>query len=487
MFTQGYLYELNYLFAGMGLLAAAVVLTLKQRQLRLHLGHFLLGGLVLLYWLSLLVAVDKEKAVLEAVRMTAMLPFALISTTLSKDQMQRIFRWFPYAGAVVAGVGIAGGLYRQGRLESTIGYANALAVCLLVCLLMTLLFYVSEGRKRDFVCMIIQSAGLLLTLSRSVWVLWALSLGCLLFIKEFRSKGLLLKIGAAHLTGYLLAAIVKGNFLFFWSRLQTIQPTTSEFRLRLVYWKDALAMLIDHLWLGAGGGGWSVLQAYYQSEPYYVRFVHNHYLQLAVDVGLPGALLFGGIVLLFYVKSSRWLLSTKPTASAWADFWPKGLMLIGTVMLLHAGFDFDFSFVLVIALLWLLIERVMAETPVEKIWPVKFKAIATSLLSAGLVVLLACTGWLAVGKAMQTKAQNEAAAGELETALHHTAKAQKMMPWAASTYYDMAKIYVQLGNQTKDPSQYQSALIQIEQAVSRVPQEELYRTLEIELRKSFKM
>jgi O-antigen ligase len=468
---------MNYLFATSMLLLGFLISSLTIKQVRLHLVHLLIFILVLLYWASTLVAVDLEKAVFEAIKITALLPFSILISTLTKDQFMKLFRWFPYMGAFVAFVGIVFQMERQNRLESTLGYANALAIFLLVTLLMTAFFYLKEARKGDYVLMIIQTTGLLLTFSRSVWVLWLVSITALLIFQEFRNKAMWLQIGSAHLVGFVVAALLKRDILFFWSRLQTIQPETSEFRMRLVYWKDSLSMIADHWWLGTGGGGWSVLQSQYQTEDYFVRFVHNHYLQLALDIGVFGPLLFIGIAVLLFYRSFVLIKSVQAAAEKPSFIWIKGVLLASTVLLLHAGFDFDFSFLFLFAVFLLFVAFILVQTPVTATVVIKMSTSVKAILAIGIVGMLFFTSWVEVGKYHQTRGQNSISSGDLDTAMKDYSKAQKWMPWAASVYYDKAKLYVLLGNKTGNRNDYLKAKKQVEQAILHVPEEKLYQQL----------
>ncbi|UUZ86673.1 O-antigen ligase family protein [Paenibacillus sp. P26] len=64
---------------------------------------------------------------------------------------------------------------------------------------------------------------------------------------------------------------------------------------------------------GRGGGGWSMLLPHYRSQDYYVKYVHNHYLQILLDTGLPGFILFSAILGIFAtaVWKSRKLFGNK--------------------------------------------------------------------------------------------------------------------------------------------------------------------------------
>lgn len=480
---QGFLYEMGYLFATSWIMLGFIVCGLTLKQVRLHLVHLSLFLIIVLYWASTFVAVDLEKAISEAVKVTALLPFSIIISTLTKDQFMKLFRWFPYLGSLTAVVGIVFQIERQNRLESTLGYANALAIFLLITLLMTAFFYLKEGRKGDYVLMIIQATGLLLTFSRSVWVLWLVSIAMLTLFQEFRKKSMWLQIGTAHLLGFVVAALLKRDILFFWSRLQTIGPETSEFRLRLVYWKDSLSMITDHWWLGTGGGGWSVLQTQYQSEDYFVRFVHNHYLQLALDIGFFGPLLFIGLVVFLLYRSVVVINSVQAATDHSSLLWIKGVLLASAVLLLHAGFDFDFSFLFLFAVFLMFVEFIMAQRPYKATIVMHPNKLVKTILVTCISSLFVFTSGMVVGKYFQTSGQSSVARSDLKAAMQDYSIAQKWIPWAASVYYDKAKLYVLLGNQSGNRDDYRRAKVEIEQAILRVPEEKLYQQLEDDLNK----
>jgi O-antigen ligase len=450
----------------------------------MHLVHLILFLIILFYWASTLVAVDLEKAILEAIKITALLPCSIMFATLSKDQFMKLFRWFPYLAAFIVIVGIVFQMERQNRLESTLGYANALAIFLLITLLMTISFYLRTALKRDLILMIILATGLLLTFSRSVWVLWFVSLAALTLFQEIRKRDIWLKIVSVHLISFVVTALLKKDIFFFWARLKTIQPETSEFRLRLVYWKDSLQIIADHFWLGTGGGGWSVLQAHYQTEQYFVRFVHNHYLQMALDIGVFGSLLFIVIAFFLYYRSFALIKSAKTASDNPSLIWIKGVLLMSTVLLLHAGFDFDFSFLLLIAVFLLFVEFIILQSPFTATVVINSNKTVKAILSISIMAILLFTSWVEVGKFFQMRGQDSVARGDLQSAIQDYSTAQKLMPWAASAYYDKAKLYVLLGNKTGNSNDYLKGKAQIEQAIFRVPNEILYEKLNDDLYKN---
>lgn len=106
-------------------------------------------------------------------------------------------------------------------------------------------------------------------------------------------------------------------------------------------------MIRDYWWGGTGGGGWNVLVHMYRSQDYYVKFVHNHFVQITLDIGIFGLLVFMGWLVIFY---STAIMRLKHLGSQ-ESLWSKGILLIVTTMLLHAGFDFDLTYPFLIGLL----------------------------------------------------------------------------------------------------------------------------------------
>ncbi len=69
-------------------------------------------------------------------------------------------------------------------------------------------------------------------------------------------------------------------------------------------YSDAASIIKDHPVLGAGAGGWNLLYHQYQDFLYWTTEVHNHLLQVGVETGIPGMLiwlsLFAALVYCIY-------------------------------------------------------------------------------------------------------------------------------------------------------------------------------------------
>ncbi|WP_168123641.1 hypothetical protein [Paenibacillus sp. HB172176] len=165
------------------ILAVLLVLVLWQRgSITFGWTHIGLFILVSCYWISCFYAVDLEGAVLEAARVTSLIPISLLISCLTKEQLKKVVRLWPWTGTGITVIGLLFHLFRNGRLESTIQYANALAILLLITILISMLFHTHFHPKILFPLLILNTTGLLLTFSRSVWILWLLSVIALIMI-----------------------------------------------------------------------------------------------------------------------------------------------------------------------------------------------------------------------------------------------------------------------------------------------------------------
>lgn len=127
-----------------------------------------------------------------------------------------------------------------------------------------------------------------------------------------------------------------------YSRIQNINLEQHSVQERLIFYKDAFNVWLDHFWLGAGGGGWRALFEQYKSLPYYSTQAHSFYMQTLVEVGLIGSIIifgfFGYIIckgIRVYFKNERVQGKDQLLAPA---------ILIVLTLLLHNTIDFNMSF-----------------------------------------------------------------------------------------------------------------------------------------------
>ncbi len=252
------------------------------------------------------------------------------------------------------------------RLQGTFAYANTTAIYLLINIMLGIyLGTQARGYRRmlfiagAFIC----AVTLFLTGSRTVWLMWPLGVLLSIIMAPDQERiywagmGTIIglggvgagygtyvlyigeKIALAYLllfatllivtaAVYLFQDVVQQRFSsrvkLFWFNIvilmlglmtgiilmgtatgRSLAWNVSELQGRLIYYADACSIIKDHPWLGVGGGGWASIQYLYQTAYYDVSLVHNSILQIALDSGIPGLLLFLALLVLVIVHIWR--------------------------------------------------------------------------------------------------------------------------------------------------------------------------------------
>jgi tetratricopeptide (TPR) repeat protein len=195
------------------------------------------------------------------------------------------------------------------------------------------------------------------------------------WINNISAKGVLSKYGhviipvGMLLIAFLLILDIINNGLFYKVLPETLQQRINNLSLhsasalgRTGMFKDAFEISKLQPIFGAGGEGWRVLFPHYQTEPYFSNEVHNGYLEILLNVGWFGFLIFAlgmlGLCILAIRRFKAAGTGEKKLEMA------AGISAIAMI-LLHAGIDFDFSFgVIWFALFWLF--AILLQGGVEK-------------------------------------------------------------------------------------------------------------------------
>ena len=279
------------------------------------------------YGVSALWAVDGGLALWGLVKLLPAALFMLACYQLQPDQRRVLLGDLPYLGAVTTVLSFAlqwvpafsDAFSIAGRLGGFFQYPNTFA-CFLLLGLAVLVFKRSDSRW-DILCCAVLSAGLLLARSRTVLVFAVILFAAALILR--REKRARLLVGTAVLSG----AVIVGLALLLRKGDAAAAISTTTLLGRLVYWKDALGVILRHPF-GVGHLGYYLTQGSFQTAVYSVRWVHNALLQVALDVGwIPAGLLCAAVL--------RAIVSRKTGAVERAAL---------LVLAAHSLMDFDLSF-----------------------------------------------------------------------------------------------------------------------------------------------
>ena len=247
---------------------------------------------------------------------------------------------------------------------------------------------------------------------------------------------------AVALLAYVLSALalprLAGVETSVWDRLS---ESSSQCTSRLNLWRNVIHLIVQKpLW----GWGWGELDyahfiTLYEAPWAGLRFceildnAHNLPLHLAVELGLPVALLFCGAVLAWIKKHRPWQESRPERQLAWAV-----LVVIGVHSLLEYPLWYGQFQIAALLSVWIL-----------KAFPARHAADASSPDIAarwgapawfiGLVIAVACT---AASRSYWRASQPYLAPAERTLEYHHAAWAQLRDTWLFSAQVDFAELAV---------------------------------------------
>jgi O-antigen ligase/tetratricopeptide (TPR) repeat protein len=269
------------------------------------------------------------------------------------------------------------------------------------------------------------------------------------------------------------------------SRLANIDLSSRSAVERLVWSRDALAVIGDHPVLGVGGGGWASVYFQYQSYGYSTKEVHNDFLEIWVETGTVGLAAW-----LALLGASGWTVyrllrrQRRPLVA--------GLAGGAGMLILHSGLDFNLALGAMGIFIWSLLGIIdgmeieerdrdkpgsggrraeaasdrggrRTEAPPVPAWP----WLAVLGLTFGLVILSLS---LFVGQLEAIRAGRLYEQGQASRARDTLLRATSFDPWSASLRMNQALVAEALFLQTKDPRYIAEARSQAERVLALDPQ-----------------
>lgn len=279
--------------------ALLVLLWISTKQIRLFSSPVsaiclavMMGGAL---W-NLLTGLDQDAAWIGLLRMCGWLLFAVLMLQWSVQQRQLLLTFVPISGAAAVVVSLLAGFvpawrpffYEAGRLAGPFQYANSFALFLLLGMVMLPRHW---PRLLQSGIALLLLLGIVATGSRgglillAVWVVFSL-------LRRRSLRGIAPVLG---LTAVIAAALALWDHGWVFTRFLDADSLSTVWG-RLLYNKDGVRLLLQKP-LGVGNLGWFYLQRMIQTGVYNVRYIHNDWLQMALDYGLPAALALLGWVI----------------------------------------------------------------------------------------------------------------------------------------------------------------------------------------------
>ena len=379
-FGAGGFFPIFCLLAGGYLLWVLLGCWKRERGLRVYWNAAALAVMLVAlgYLLTLLWAADRGSAWLGITRTPVLLLYLLAWMQTEPGEQREICRAIPAAGVLMVLVSfplqyvpaLEKLIAPQGRLAGFFEYSNTFALFLVAGLAVQ--YTEKDRRKADPVVDLILMLGVFLSGSRTSFLLLGAVLiaGCLY---QRRARFTLTALGmfALLLGGSVALKMALGQVAA--NRYLTTSVRDSTLLVRLLYWQDALPVILRHP-LGLGYMGYRAVQGSIQTGVYSVAFVHNGLLQLLLDIGwVPAAALLVAVLWSFF----------RPGAGC-----RKRLLL--AVILGHCMMDFDLEFLSI----WLMLLPLLDLRSGRALWIRKRPG---ALLGAAAGILLLLGAWLTSG------------------------------------------------------------------------------------------
>lgn len=370
-FLSGLFFEYTAVLAGIVMVVFLLYLVKSNNHIKIAFNRYsiLIIVVFLCYLFVLPGAVDWGIGLIGFVKFSTVIVFIIVLMQFDRSQLVGCFKVIPWSGAIMVIVtaltywvpALAGYFIDAGRLGGFFQYPNTFALFLLIGVVV-----IAESNLtnvREIAKMMVLIGGILLSGSRiSLIILAGVLLYYLVRAPKLRKVMILMGIGVLGLI--TIVFIFDGGYSSL-TRITTIFTDSSTLLGRLLYARDAWLMLMKNPF-GLGYMGYYYLQPQFQTGVYTTRFVHQELLQLGLDVGIPALLAF------LYVCFSS-LLSKRI-----------GLMekVILTVILIHASFDFDFQYLIILYILMMTLD--IGESSIYATGTV-VKAATVTLCAVGLV------------------------------------------------------------------------------------------------------
>ncbi len=310
----------------------------KNFSFNLSFTFLALALIVVFYGLSIFWAVDKGMAFVGFLKFLP-IPLFAICLYADKEAENLIKKTLPFVMTVtliITSVLMQFSPFKSyfsvaGRLSGTFQYPNTFALVLLAAELLCFELVANKYVKAALIAVL--AFGILYTGSRTVLVLSVLSNLVLIFLRVRVSKktALISFLAFAVIAGIAVGLAFGGVSPF--NRILKINFGASTFLGRLLYFKDALPVILKHPF-GLGYLGFFYTQTTFQTGIYSVKYIHNDILQFCLDIG--------------------WLPAIGFVVAVLKSVFGKGMSItnrvILSVMFLHCLFDFDLQFVAVFML-----------------------------------------------------------------------------------------------------------------------------------------
>ena len=294
LLTVGLFYEWASCIASVILIVYLMIFCIKEHliTLKINIVSLSLAILVFFYLISAIWAVDPGMSLIGFFKFLPVLLFAVC--LMQSSCAPKLVKTLPYIAAATVLISLAlmyipftsSYFSVAGRLSGVFQYPNTFALFVLVAELIEVRLF--KLRWTDIAVIVILVVGLLYTGSRTGFVLAVISNALMLFHRARSKKKFIIGFSIFVILCFAAIMWIPYNGETPMTRFLSINWSESTFVGRLLYYQDSLPVILKHPF-GLGYCGYYYSQYSFQTGLYTVKFIHNDFLQIFLDVGwIPG-------------------------------------------------------------------------------------------------------------------------------------------------------------------------------------------------------
>jgi O-antigen ligase len=294
----------------------------------------------------LFVAIVNNLARQEFAQATAVV-LVILAFALSIFSIYQFFSHDPVVWTMVKPEGYV--MRGSGTFMNPNNFAGFLEMILPLGLALTLLSRLSHAtRIALFYASLVIVIGMGSTLSRGGWLATGLMLVAflitLLFQREFRLRSTIILAILLLLGIGIVARTYQSK-----RRFEQLVEAGSKKDDRLKYWKSAIEIWKENIWLGAGPAHYDIRYRQYRPANLQDRpeFVHNDYLNTLADWGIAGLTIIVAFLVIFYISVFKmWRFVRRTSNDFGAKFSNKAAFVFGgafgvLAIVFHSALDFN--------------------------------------------------------------------------------------------------------------------------------------------------
>ena len=297
-FIYGTLYDFSTLIITSILQLILIIKFIKNKKLKIDLNYtfIFLGILFICSLLTVIWAVDKNDSIIGTLRYSSLLVFTTLLVQYEPEKKSSILKTIAYSAIAMLILSLILGIIpitrdvvftNNGRIKGLFEYANTFALFLLLSLI---IISQSKNDKMGIALSGILLFGIILTGSRTTFILtiayiiyWSLNK------KNTKRKIYIITYLSIFALFILYVWIINKQSVL--GRMFLVTLNSRTLLERLVYWQDGLKLLKNNIF-GHGYMGYFYKVYENQTGPYQIRFIHNEYLQMILDIGIIPTVIF---------------------------------------------------------------------------------------------------------------------------------------------------------------------------------------------------